>query len=61
MNGGSRLTRTLRTRPKFTYGEDNPFNWGSGFAVAQFKAGKLLPPELVVVQDGVAWFRGKPV
>jgi hypothetical protein len=49
------------TAQKFTYGEDNPFNWGSGFAVAQFKAGKLLPPELVVVQDGVAWFRGKPV
>lgn len=49
------------TAAKFTYGEDNPFNWGSGFAVATFKNGKLLPPELVVVQDGVAWFRGKPV
>lgn len=48
------------TAQKFTYGEDNPFNWGSGFAVATFRGGKLLPPELVVVQDGVAWFRGKP-
>lgn len=46
---------------KFIYGEDNPFNWGQGFAVATFKNGKLLPPELVVVQDGVALFRGKAV
>lgn len=46
---------------KFIYGEDNPFNWGSGFAVATFKNGKLLPPELVVVHDGVAYFRGKSV
>lgn len=46
---------------KFIYGEDNPFNWGSGFATAIFKAGKLLPPELVIVQDGIAYFRGEPV
>lgn len=46
---------------KFTYGEDSPFNWGSGFAVATFKNGTLLPPELVVVQDGIAYFRGEPV
>lgn len=46
---------------KFIYGEDNPYNWGSGFAVATFERGKLLPPELVVVQDGVAYFRGKSV
>lgn len=44
---------------KFIYGEDNPFNWASGFAVATFKSGKLLPPELVVVQDGIAYFRGE--
>jgi hypothetical protein len=49
------------TSQKFTYGEDNPFNWGSGYAVATWRNGKLLPPELVIVQDGVAWFRGKPV
>lgn len=46
---------------KFIYGEDNPFNWGSGFAVATFKRGKLLPPELAVVQDGVCYFRGKEI
>jgi hypothetical protein len=49
------------TENKFTYGEDNPFNWGSGFAVATFKHGKLLPPELVQVIDRVSWFRGEPV
>jgi hypothetical protein len=43
---------------KFTYGEDNPFNWGSGFAVLTFERGKLLPPELVVVQDKIPYFRG---
>jgi hypothetical protein len=47
--------------PKFTYGEDNPYNWGSGFAVATFKRGRLLPPELVIVQDKIAYFRGQPV
>ena len=46
---------------KFIYGEDNPFNWGSGFALATFQRGKLLPPELVVVQDGIAYFRGKQI
>lgn len=46
---------------KFIYGEDNPFNWGSGFAVATFVRGKLLPPELAAVQDGVTYFRGKSV
>lgn len=49
------------TENKFTYGEDNPYNWGSGFAVATFKNGKLLPPELVQVIDRVAYFRGEPV
>lgn len=46
---------------KFTYGEDNPFNWGSGFGVLTIKAGKLLPPELVIVQDKVPYYRGKSV
>lgn len=49
------------TVDKFIYGEDNPFNWGSGFCVANYRRGKLLPPELVVVQDGVAYFRGKEI
>jgi len=46
---------------KFTYGEDNPFNWGSGFAVATFKNGKLIPPDLVIIQDKIAYFRGEPL
>lgn len=46
---------------KFIYGEDNPFNWGSGFAVATFHRGKLLPPELAVVQDGLCYFRGNVI
>ena len=46
---------------KFIYGEDNPFNWGSGFAVATFKRGKLLPPELAVVQDKICYFRGTEI
>ena len=46
---------------QFTYTEMNPVNWASGFAVLTFKDGKLLPPELCEVLDGVAYFRGKPV
>lgn len=46
---------------QFTYTESNPVNWSSGFAVLTFKDGKLLPPELCEVLDGVAYFRGKPV
>jgi hypothetical protein len=44
---------------KYTYGEDNPSNWGEGFCVLTFSGGKLLPPELVQVQDGIAWWRGE--
>ena len=44
---------------KFTYGEDNPYNWASGFAVATFdENGMLLPPELVTVISGAAYWRG---
>ena len=46
---------------KFTYGEDNPSNWASGFAVLSFKGGRLLPPELVIMQDKIAYFRGAPL
>lgn len=49
------------TEQKFVYGEDNPFNWGSGFAVATFRRGMLLPPELVTVQNKIAYFRGEPI
>jgi hypothetical protein len=46
---------------QFVYTEMNPVNWCSGFAVITFKDGKLLPPELCEVIDGVAYFRGKEV
>lgn len=47
---------------KWTYGEDNPLNWGQGFAVLTFdERGRLLPPELVEVRDGTAYFRGQAV
>jgi hypothetical protein len=44
---------------KFTYSEDNPMNWAQGFAVLTFDDhGRLLPPELCMVIDGKAYFRG---
>lgn len=36
-------------------------NHAQGFAVLTFKDWKLMPPELCVVVDGQAWFRGSPV
>jgi hypothetical protein len=42
----------------FEYGEDNPVNWGSGFAVLTYHGGRLLPPEFCEVVFGKAWFRG---
>jgi hypothetical protein len=47
--------------PQFGYTEAGPLNWASGFAVLTFHGGKLLQPELVVVHDGAAWFRGRKV
>ena len=47
--------------PQFTYGEDSPSPHGQGFAVLTFEDGYLLPPELVEVRDGTAYFRGKAV
>ncbi len=47
---------------KFTYSEDNPMNWAQGFAVLTFDDhGRLLPPELCQVIEGVAYFRGRAV
>lgn len=46
---------------QFTYTELNPVNWCSGFAVLSFEKGRLLPPELCEVIDGVAYFRGQRV
>lgn len=48
--------------PQFTYGEDNPVNHRSGFAVLTIKNGELLLPELVlVVDDKTVQFRGELV
>lgn len=44
--------------PQFDYAENNPSPHTSGFAVLNFKDGRLLPPELVEVIDGMAFFRG---
>lgn len=44
----------------FDYAEGAP-NHCQGFAVLTFKDGKLLPPELVEVVEGTAYFRGSPV
>lgn len=40
------------------YGEDNPANHCSGFAVLTIKNGRLIQPEFCAVLDGVAYFRG---
>jgi hypothetical protein len=48
--------------PQFAYCEQGPRNWRAGFAVLTFRAGLLMPPELVqVVEDGVVWFRGSRI
>ena len=46
---------------QFAYMEAAPHQHGSGFAVLTIKDGKLLPPELCQVLDGVAYFRGEEV
>lgn len=46
--------------PHAAYGEDNPLNHRSGFAVLTFHNGRLLWPELVaVVDEETVEFRGK--
>ena len=48
--------------PQFTYGELNPSNHRSGFAVLNFFNGKLLWPELVhKFDDGLIEFRGEVI
>lgn len=45
---------------QFTYGEDNPVNHRSGFAVLTIKNGRLMYPELVLkVDDTSVEFRGE--
>jgi hypothetical protein len=46
---------------QFSYIEDNPVPWCQGFAVLCFRDGLLLPPELVEVIEGTAYFRGQAV
>lgn len=43
------------------YGEDDPKNHCSGFAVLTIVDGQLIQPELCAVMDDVAYFRGKAV
>lgn len=43
------------------YGEDNPKNHCSGFAVLTIVNGRLIQPEFCAVLDGIAYFRGQPV
>lgn len=48
--------------PAFSYTEDNPLNWRSGFAVLTWHKGELLWPEVLAVRDedkGVVEFRGR--
>lgn len=47
--------------PQFRYCQGRPRNWRSGFAVLTFRNGRLLPPELVEVVRGEAYFRGQKV
>ena len=46
----------------FDYIEDNPVSWCSGFVLLHYyNDGRLLPPELVEVIDGTAFFRGEEI
>ena len=46
----------------FRYIEDNPVPWCQGFAILSFDTdGRLLPPELVEVIEGIPYFRGQKI
>lgn len=46
--------------PQFSYAEDSPRNWRSGFAVLTFCGGEMLQPDLAMVRkEGEMEFRGK--
>ena len=54
-------TLAVPTGPQFSYCEDNPLNWRSGFVLLTWIRGELLMPELVIVNDeerGIVQFRG---
>lgn len=43
----------------FSYTEDGPLDWRSGFALLTYKDGVLMPPELVTkMSPNTVWFRG---
>lgn len=46
---------------QMAYGENNPANHCSGFAVLTIVNGRLVQPEFCAVLDGVAYFRGLAV
>ncbi len=53
-------TLAIPTAPQFSYCEDNPLNWRSGFVVLTWRSGIMMMPELVMVNDeasGVVEFR----
>lgn len=55
-------TLACPTSPAFSYTEDNPLNWRSGFVVLTWKGGRLLWPEIVSVWDeerGEVQWRGE--
>jgi len=46
---------------QFSYCEDNPVNWRSGFVLLTWTGGQMLMPELIMVHDekaGLVQFRG---
>ena len=44
----------------FTYTEDSPLDWRSGFALLTYRDGILMPPELVTkMSSNTVWFRGQ--
>lgn len=47
--------------PQMAYGEDNPANHCSGFAVLTIVDGKMIHPEFCAVQNDRAFFRGRDV
>lgn len=45
--------------PQFQYAEDNPRNWQEGFLFVTVFPDKILPEQVIVGDDGAAFFRGK--
>ncbi len=46
---------------QFNYTEAGPVNWCSGFVVLTYNEGRLLQPELCVIEHGKAYLRGQVV